>query len=790
MDYYENLFKNYDFLITPRVYEKSFLALKNFYPTSKIQILSLNDLASELIYKIDPKAQMFLWDHANINLAMSQIYLSLLGRVPILKGASPQIRELQQIESLLKDHNLIQFNPYFVATYQNANVIVYGYHEDNLELNSYLQMLNAKVTYLSFPKMDKLPIVNEFENVRNEIDYAFNAIIDLLNAGVSSKDIKLVVKDGAYSPYLKQASREFNLPINLASNDPLTSYPLVQNFFIEANKETFAEQFKEYLLKYDQHLDIIALANLINQTPENLANRYEYIYEKAKLTNVKQPSYHEGIDVINYLPLSIDSHIFVLGFLEGIYPYNGRDSDYLSDVIKAENRLNTSQITNNEDYELLSDYILSTNKLYLSYPQIIDAKQAYPSPLVNDLKLPISKVPLQKTYYNEINFNLQYAALRDQYFRYREVSENLPFYKQTTKLDYRTYDHAFTSLNIMDKDKPRRYSYSGIKSYFECPYRYYLEKILKLDPFESSFFSNYGSIAHEVLEKRYRENFDFDVAFNEAVNNPAYEFTPAEQLYLGRLKEELAEVVNRILIHDQIIKPDDVLLEYNFSFPLTSLVTINGKIDKTYIKNVGKDQVVYLIDYKTGNEEFNAAQVPFGASLQLPIYALAVNNDEKLKGYNLGGLFIQKILTNKYKKPSASDNKTLAEYYSDLLKLKGPMVEYLPYIEAFDSTYTSSQMIKSMKMTDKGFGAYTKLLNATELEQLLTTVNQLLIDADEKIVNNEFPISPLRIDSSVNACQYCPFKDICYMSSRDIRFYSSKPNKNLDDVLEEETNED
>ena len=80
MDYYENLFKNYDFLITPRVYEKSFLALKNFYPTSKIQILSLNDLASELIYKIDPKAQMFLWDHANINLAMSQIYLSLLGR--------------------------------------------------------------------------------------------------------------------------------------------------------------------------------------------------------------------------------------------------------------------------------------------------------------------------------------------------------------------------------------------------------------------------------------------------------------------------------------------------------------------------------------------------------------------------------------------------------------------------------------------------------------------------------------------------------------------------------------
>ena len=74
--------------------------------------------------------------------------------------------------------------------------------------------------------------------------------------------------------------------------------------------------------------------------------------------------------------------------------------------------------------------------------------------------------------------------------------------------------------------------------------------------------------------------------------------------------------------------------------------------------------------------------------------------------------------------------------------------------------------------------------------QLLTTVNQLLIDADEKIVNNEFPISPLRIDSSVNACQYCPFKDICYMSSRDIRFYSSKPNKNLDDVLEEETNED
>lgn len=47
------------------------------------------------------------------------------------------------------------------------------------------------------------------------------------------------------------------------------------------------------------------------------------------------------------------------------------------------------------------------------------------------------------------------------------------------------------------------WSYSRIKSFEDCPYRWYLKYIRKLKGKEM-FFSNYGSFVHKLLERYYK----------------------------------------------------------------------------------------------------------------------------------------------------------------------------------------------------------------------------------------------------------------------------------------------
>ena len=51
-------------------------------------------------------------------------------------------------------------------------------------------------------------------------------------------------------------------------------------------------------------------------------------------------------------------------------------------------------------------------------------------------------------------------------------------------------------------------SYSSMNNYYLCAFRFYIENVLKLDPFTDTFAAFLGNLFHDCLSKMYEDGFD------------------------------------------------------------------------------------------------------------------------------------------------------------------------------------------------------------------------------------------------------------------------------------------
>ena len=163
--------------------------------------------------------------------------------------------------------------------------------------------------------------------------------------------------------------------------------------------------------------------------------------------------------------------------------------------------------------------------------------------------------------------------------------------------------------------------------------------------------------------------------------------------------------------------------------------------------------------------------------MQLPIYIYLVNHS-KLKNIKIAGFYLQKIHLEVPKKT----DKSLDDILKDNLKLEGYSNKNKDYIRLIDENFENSSVIKSMKVKKDGdFYSYSKVLSDEEIDNLSNFTEQKLDEAASKILKGEFNINPKKIGKDNLGCQFCKFKDICYMEDYDI----VKIEKGDDDDTEE-----
>ena len=275
-----------------------------------------------------------------------------------------------------------------------------------------------------------------------------------------------------------------------------------------------------------------------------------------------------------------------------------------------------------------------------------------------------------------------------------------------------------------------------------------------------------GSLIHDILSKCFNQNFSFENEFNNYINNIGYELSAKEKFFLNNVKEEIIYIINTIKKQKLLTGFDKELYEKKIYIELNNKikVTFMGIIDKMMILSRDGKDYVSIIDYKTGNPNTNLDHIKDGLTLQLPIYAYLIKNSNLFDDPIISGIYYQKILNGKQKA------NTIEEYEKekyDNLKLIGLSTNDEEILSIFDSTYENSELIKSMKLTSKGFSSYAKVFSETEMDDILEIAKTKIDEAVNNILSGNFKINPKELKFENIGCKFCKYKDLCYMTESD-----------------------
>ena len=312
------------------------------------------------------------------------------------------------------------------------------------------------------------------------------------------------------------------------------------------------------------------------------------------------------------------------------------------------------------------------------------------------------------------------------------------------------------------------FSATQLENYAKCPYKYFVENILKLEtvaePVEELEAFEYGSLIHSILFEFYTQmkekgvvlfncsNKDFKTAedilfkiakkkFDELNLNPELSFYEREKL-IGINGRRTQSLLYKFLEDERKNDGGYVPSFFEMSFGKVrnegktskkfresvnaGKIKLRGKIDRIDINE--EEKTLKVIDYKLGGKKPTSEDLLSGISLQLPLYLFAAKeliSKELGKEYNPAGAQIFSLKFNE----EDFGKKDIR------LKPKGRKEE-----NTEEKTESAEEMIKVC----------------------LETVNKFT----EEIAKGSFHLSTLK-DRETKVCRFCDFKRICRIQEVD-----------------------
>ena len=485
-----------------------------------------------------------------------------------------------------------------------------------------------------------------------------------------------------------------------------------------------------------------------------------------KHTYYDNKKYDNAINIINIYDeeMNDDEYLFLLGFNLDVYPTIDKDIDFLSDIEKEEINMYSSSYKNKRRKTILMNILSNIKNLKISYKLKSSFTNYYPSSLIDEYNFNVISEDIDNYNYSNIYNKIRLTTYLDNYFLYGEKNNNLSNLLTHYKLDneYKSYNSKFEKIEKYKVDKiPLKFSYTSINNYNECSFKYYLNYILKLNNYEDTFQAFIGSLYHNILTYIYDKDFNFENSFENYLSNR--DLTVKEKLLLVRIKNELIKLIEREKEQLQITGYNEAKLEEKLSIKLDKKIEtyFEGFIDKIMYTTKFNDFSYSIVDYKSGSIDTDILPLKYGLHLQLPSYLYLINESQENPTFT--GIYYQRIL---FDYPTWN-SKDLNKLYKDNTKLVGYSTDDIERLEVFDSTYEKSELIKSMTYKDDKFGAYSKVLGKTDIEELIKYTKDKINESIDKIIEGDFEINPKIYNGKNISCTYCPFADICYKNVSD-----------------------
>ena len=340
-------------------------------------------------------------------------------------------------------------------------------------------------------------------------------------------------------------------------------------------------------------------------------------------------------------------------------------------------------------------------------------------------------------------------------------------------------------------------SISRMEKYASCAYSYFLQYGLSLKERELYGFESkdMGTIFHGVLEhfsnKLLEKNYtwaDFpadegEAMVAESMQEVCMEYTDA-LLYDNALNRYTMKNMEHMMqkcvsnISYQLGKGRFVPKEYEVSFHVVEnlkdldislsdkdKMRLSGRIDRMDTCEKEDKVFVKIVDYKSGDKNFDLAAFYHGTQLQLVVYMNeALKRAEKLhpgkEAVSAAMLYYHvddPVVEGTVKMSPEEVNGKVRE----ALRMKGVINSDGDILEALDTTKSVKSDCVTLDYDSKGgLKSTTNALNSEQMKLLSDYASYSLKAMGAKIKKGEIPVNPYA-SGNVDACEYCAYKDVC-----------------------------
>lgn len=340
-------------------------------------------------------------------------------------------------------------------------------------------------------------------------------------------------------------------------------------------------------------------------------------------------------------------------------------------------------------------------------------------------------------------------------------------------------------------------SVTRLETYAACAYRHFLQYGLTLKEREEFGFEtvDMGNVYHAVLEifagklgeKGYTW-FDFPEEFGERAVREALETYAATYgdtiLYSSARNEYAITRMERILLRTVLtlqkqlkkgaFSPSHYEVSFQFAEDLDSIhvdlseqekMRLIGRIDR--IDTAQDDERVYVkvIDYKSGNRQFDLAALYYGLQLQLVVYMNAAMELEAKKHPDKqvvpAAMLYYHIDDPTVDSPVELNDEEINEQILSKLRMNGVVNSEPDIVERLDRyMQEKSDVIPVERKKDGSFSARSSVMNREELQIISDYVNHKMQDIGREILDGNIGLNPYEKGSS-QACTYCAYQKVC-----------------------------
>lgn len=504
--------------------------------------------------------------------------------------------------------------------------------------------------------------------------------------------------------------------------------------------------------------------------------------------------------------------VFILGANEGEFPQSVSSGGLLSEADRRQLLENDFKLysygeilSQQEKYFAYMACCAATEKLFISYLGNI-GKDSAPSEIITSVKetfnnikdyciTDIESIDLVETEQNTIEL------MSKLYWDDTAFSSSL---KEVCK-----NDEKYNSILNMAENKPAKInnsdlskklfgknmlvSASRIEDFFNCPFKYFCKFGIGARPAIKTEIDalKKGTLIHYVLEmilSDYGSKGISEMSSDEivrAVDKYINLYFKNEMGDVSGLNERFYYNYNRIAtqIYNVVIHLSREFKECDFEAKAFELdIDENGSVSPEIIKLPGggsiqirgsidrvdtyeRDGKTYIrvVDYKSGNKEFDLSDILFGLNLQMFVYLFSLSEDKKAK---LNGIPAGVLYMHANQKVNAFSSKKEASEKADETVNKGFKMMGVIFTDEGDETIPEAMehgicgnFIPVIK--NKNGNLSGSLASLEELGRIHKRVNSLIEEMGLKLHSGNIERNPVSNKNHKHTCDYCDYSDVC-----------------------------